>query len=105
MKRFVILPALLALTSCDLPVRVGAPGSALAADRPTEACVLPAVLPAPELEHVRLDEVVADRPILFHMLAVTWMPETCRTGGDGQGDLACSGDNRFGWTLHGLWPN
>ncbi len=70
-----------------------------------ESCVLPERLPAPEMERVRPDEVVAGRTIRHQLLAVTWMPETCRTGGDGQGDLACDSENRFGWTLHGLWPN
>jgi ribonuclease T2 len=101
MKRLLLSIGLLTLAGCDL--------SAVRPDlTPTvtvEACVLPAVLPAPEMERVEPDEVVADRPILFHMLAVTWMPETCRNGGDGQGDLACDGANRFDWTLHGLWPN
>jgi ribonuclease T2 len=100
MKRLIALSGLLALAGCDLPrLSPAAPAPIAAA-----SCHLPAALPAPEMEHVRPDEVVADRPILFHMLAVTWMPETCRTGGDGQGELACE-TNRFGWTLHGLWPN
>ena len=104
MKRLITLPALaalLALGSCDLPGLGAAAPTSLA----VEACVLPSALPAPRMETVEADEVVADRPILFHMLAVTWIPETCRNGGDGQGDLACDGPNRFGWTLHGLWPN
>jgi ribonuclease T2 len=101
MKRLVLPAILLVLGGCDLPgLRAPAPAP-LAVD----ACVLPAVLPMAEMEAVRSDQVVADRPILFHMLAVTWMPETCRAGGDGQGEIACSGPNRFGWTLHGLWPN
>lgn len=100
MKRLIALPALLALAGCDLPVST-APTAPVA----VASCILPTVLPAPHMETVQPDEVVADRPILFHMLAVTWMPETCRAGGDGQGDLACSGSNTFGWTLHGLWPN
>jgi len=94
-----LLTATAALTACETQ-----PAAPAAVAATAQSCRLPAVLPAPEMEHVRPDEVVADRPILFHMLAVTWMPETCRTGGDGQGDLACDA-NRFGWTLHGLWPN
>jgi ribonuclease T2 len=100
MKRLIVLSTLLALSACDLPVST-APGVATMA---VDSCALPVDLPAPEMEHVRPDQVVADRPILFHMLAVTWMPETCRAGGDGQGELACEA-NAFGWTLHGLWPN
>lgn len=101
MKRLLSLLPLLALTGCDLPVATAPTATTMA----VESCILPSNLPAPHMEAVTPEEVVADRPILFHMLAVTWMPETCRNGGDGQGDMACSGPNTFGWTLHGLWPN
>lgn len=80
----------------------------LPAPAPTEgaiACRLPHRISRPHMERVDADDVVADRPIRFHMLAITWMPQTCAAGGDGQGDLACNSANRFGWTLHGLWPN
>lgn len=100
MRRSPLLLPFLLLAACD--GHAGRPPVVAAA---AEACVLPARLPSAEMERVAPDEVVADRTILFHMLAVTWMPETCRSGGDGQGDLACGGANRFGWTLHGLWPN
>jgi len=105
MKRSAPLLTLLLLAACEGPVDRPATGPAAVAGAAAESCVLPTRLPAPEMERVRPDEVVAGRTIVFHMLAVTWMPETCRAGGDGQGDLACGGDNRFGWTLHGLWPN
>lgn len=97
MRRLLCL-ALVAATAACVPA---------APQAPTEAatCNLPARLPAPRLETVEPDEVVADRPIRFHLLALSWTPETCRAGGDGAGDLACDSDNRFGWTLHGLWPN
>lgn len=105
MRTRVLLTALLAgttaLAACE--TRVDRPAAAPATAART--CVLPDRIPAPEMERVRPDEVVAERTILFHMLAVTWMPETCKAGGDGQGDLACGSENRFGWTLHGLWPN
>lgn len=101
MKRLIALLPLLALTGCDLPVATAPTATSMA----VESCILPSSLPAPHMEAVKPEDVVADRPILFHMLAVTWMPETCRAGGDGQGEMACSGPNKFGWTLHGLWPN
>lgn len=100
MKPPALLLALLLLAACD-GVADPAPVAVVAVD----SCVLPEDLPAPRMEQVRPDEVVAGRTILFHMLAVSWMPETCRAGGDGQGDLACGSQNQFGWTLHGLWPN
>lgn len=98
MKRSFVAALLTLLTACGTPApRAEAPAA--------QACVLPDRIDRPHLETVRPDEVVADRPIRFHMLAITWMPETCKAGGDGEGDLACGGMNRFGWTLHGLWPN
>jgi ribonuclease T2 len=99
-----LLPLLL-LAACEGRVDRPATGGTPVEVSAPIGCTLPDRLPAPEMERVRPDEVVADRAILFHMLAVTWMPETCRSGGDGEGELACDGDNRFGWTLHGLWPN
>lgn len=100
MKRPVRLLSLLLLAACD-----GAVDPAPVTVAGVESCVLPADLPPPEMERVRPEEVVSGRTIRLNLLAVTWMPETCRAGGDGQGDLACNSGNRFGWTLHGLWPN
>jgi ribonuclease T2 len=100
MRRLLLCLPLLLLSACE-----GAVDRSTVALAEAKSCVLPASLPAPEMEQVRPDEVVAGRTIRHHLLAVTWMPETCRSGGDGQGELACGRDSRFGWTLHGLWPN
>ena len=101
MMRRLFLIGLMALAGCD--ARLASPAVTPVAE--AASCILPDRIETPVMETVRPDEVVADRPILFHMLAVTWMPETCKAGGDGEGDLACGSENRFGWTLHGLWPN
>lgn len=103
MMRRLLLIGLMALPGCDLKMEVRLPAAEPVAT--AQSCILPDRIEGPVMETVRPDAVVADRPILFHMLAVTWMPETCKAGGDGEGDLACGSDNRFGWTLHGLWPN
>lgn len=100
----LLLSASLVLSACEARPNSAADDLVNAAARP-ETCILPARIALPEMEEVRPDEVVADRTILFHMLALTWMPQTCKTQGDGKGDLACGSSNRFGWTLHGLWPN
>ena len=92
MTRLSGLALAVLLAACTPQTTPSAPASA-------EACRLPARLPSPRLERVDADEVVADRPIRFHLLAISWMPETCRMDGDGAGDLACDSDNRFGWTL------
>jgi ribonuclease T2 len=51
------------------------------------------------------DEVVADEPTAFYMLALTWVPEDCRENADDPGyAFQCRGHD-FGFVLHGLWPN
>ena len=43
-------------------------------------------------------------PIGGYTLAITWSPQYCR---DPKGDsrFQCGSGNRFGFTLHGLWPD
>lgn len=98
-----ILVTLGLLSACQLPPR-NSESPAISTPAPT-ACVLPEHVERPHLERVDPAQVAADRPILFHLLAITWMPQTCAAGGDGQGELACDSATSFGWTLHGLWPN
>lgn len=43
-------------------------------------------------------------PIASYTLAVSWSPEFCRNARDRQ-SMQCSGESgRFGFVLHGLWP-
>ncbi|MET0245239.1 MAG: ribonuclease T [Sphingomonas sp.] len=45
-------------------------------------------------------------PIGSYTLALTWNPGYCRAnGGDADSRFQCGGGNRFGFTLHGLWPD
>ena len=93
------LAALLALTAgCAAPLSGAAAG-------PAGACVLPAVVtPAPAYDPPA-DEVTADEPTAFYMLALTWAPEDCReTAGRPGYEIQCR-DRAFGFVLHGLWPN
>lgn len=101
MRRVLPLIGLLALAACEASPKA-VPTSP--ADVLVQSCNLPTRIAPPAMERVDPDDVVADRPIRFHLLAISWMPETCRTDDDGAGALACE-QNRFGWTLHGLWPN
>lgn len=95
--------------------RLGLPALALAAvltagfappaAPPPRACSLPGtVVPAPELTPPA-NEIVRGAPTAFYMLALTWAPEACRGRADDP-DLAvqCRA-NRFGFVLHGLWPD
>jgi ribonuclease T2 len=49
--------------------------------------------------------VVSDVPTAYHLLAVSWSPQACRSGADYPDAEHQCRDNRFGLTLHGLWPN
>lgn len=45
-------------------------------------------------------------PIGSWTLALTWNPGFCRAnGGDSDNRFRCGKDARFGFTLHGLWPD
>ncbi|MBB4609364.1 ribonuclease T2 family protein [Sphingomonas yabuuchiae] len=43
-------------------------------------------------------------PIGGYTLAITWSPQFCRDP-KGNSSFQCGGTNRFGFTLHGLWPD
>ena len=45
-------------------------------------------------------------PIGGYTLALTWAPQYCRDNGDQtSAGFQCGQGNRFGFTLHGLWPD
>lgn len=45
-------------------------------------------------------------PIGGYTLAMTWAPQYCRDNGDrASSSFQCGSGNRFGFTLHGLWPD
>ena len=67
------------------------------------ACAIPADLPAPRPE--RPDGPRRTGPIGGYMLALSWSPEFCRAaGGRPDSRVQCASGNRFGFVLHGLWP-
>lgn len=71
-------------------------------------CTPPAVSPRvhPELPS---DEQPARRvPIGGYTLAITWVPHFCRNAGDrpdARFECGASAGGRFGFVLHGLWPD
>ena len=85
------------LAACAAPGPEAAP--------PAPSCNVPAeVTPAP-VYTPPADEIVADEPTAFYMLALTWAPEDCRENAGKAGyEIQCR-DNDFGFVLHGLWPN
>jgi ribonuclease T2 len=78
-----------------------------------------ALLPAPALAQAYqcappsraepVGRIVPDGPtrrtaVTGYTLAASWSPDYCKTSGD-TGSMQCSGRNgRFGFVLHGLWP-
>lgn len=65
-------------------------------------CALPDRIQLPEAP--RPDGPVRRTPISGYTLAASWSPEFCRSGRDREG-MQCSGrSGRFGFILHGLWP-
>ena len=70
-----------------------------------EVCVVPQGLrPAPAYRPPA-DEIARGVETAHYLMAVSWSPQACRTGKDyPDADHQCR-DNRFGLTLHGLWPN
>ncbi len=72
------------------------------------ACRVPDRITVPRLEQPRRDEPVRKPAITGYLLAMSWSPQHCadvRNPRDARDRFQCSGENgRFGWVLHGLWP-
>ncbi|CAN5236366.1 ribonuclease T(2) [soil metagenome] len=70
-----------------------------------KACAIPSnVTPvAPEIPTA--DQIHTDVPVAAYLLALFWSPEACRAGiAESDKAIQCE-TNRFGFTVHGLWPN
>lgn len=58
----------------------------------------------PDLASAR--EPQRNLPIGGYTLAISWSPQYCREHArDASARFQCGGGNRFGFTLHGLWPD
>jgi len=90
------LPAALVLLSAAL---------ASPAQAQLTSCALPETIPVPR--HSGPSEAQPRRvvPVGSYTLALSWSPQYC-AGRQGEGSFQCGGrDNRFGFILHGLWPD
>lgn len=65
-------------------------------------CSLPAKV-AP-VAPVRPDGPVRRMPIAGYTLAASWSPDYCKTSGDTRSMQCAKASGRFGFVLHGLWP-
>ncbi len=69
-------------------------------------CTPPAKLQRPRPDLPSADQPRRVLPIGSYTLALTWSPGYCRANGDTPGArFQCGGGTRFGFTLHGLWPD
>jgi ribonuclease T2 len=67
-------------------------------------CRMPQITAAPKVEQ---NGETRRTPVTGYTLALSWSPEFCKPReGQRAHRLQCSGRNgRFGFTVHGLWPN
>jgi ribonuclease T2 len=92
MKRALLVAGLMAL-----------PGFAHAQ---TLNCAVPARIERPRPELPKASEPQRVVPIGGYTLALTWAPEFCHGHArDAGAKMECGSGNRFGFTLHGLWPD
>lgn len=97
MLKPLIAPALTTLALLAVP------GAAFAQ---SAQCSMPGQLPRPEVEAPSAKEPKRVLPIGSYTLAISWSPQFCSTARGASSRLQCGGGNgRFGFTLHGLWPD
>lgn len=68
------------------------------------ACKIPPAISAPPAERIAPSEIVRT-PAAYYVLSFSWSPEWCRTRANSRYDTLQCRNNKFGWVLHGLWPN
>ncbi|MET0363003.1 MAG: ribonuclease T2 [Sphingobium sp.] len=70
------------------------------------SCALPVVTPVPRTTAADSAEPARKTPVAAHTLALSWSPQHCRARQDGRSEsFQCAGQSRFGFVLHGLWPD
>ncbi|MBV7255932.1 ribonuclease T [Pacificimonas sp. WHA3] len=96
---------MLLLSACDAaPSGREAASPATSADlADTDAnCVIPADITPPRRATPPDDR--PDAPASGYVMALSWSPEFCRFRADQDAHAGQCRDNRFGFILHGLWP-
>lgn len=72
------------------------------------ACAIPDRISVPRIEQPRRDQPVRTSETTGYLLSLSWSPQHCavaRNPRDRRDRFQCSGEHgRFGWVLHGLWP-
>lgn len=68
------------------------------------SCAIPSAIPVPSPAGPSASEPIRKLPTGAYTLALSWSPEFCRNR-QGDGSFQCGGEQRFGFVLHGLWPD
>ncbi|MEH3157814.1 MAG: ribonuclease T [Sphingomonas taxi] len=69
-------------------------------------CAAPATVERPRPDLPNASQPQRLLPIGSYTLAITWAPQYCHDHGrDASARFQCGSGNRFGFTLHGLWPD
>lgn len=77
-----------------------------AANAQAQMCRIPQRIERPRPELPSVDQPQRVLPIGSYTLALTWAPGYCRAHGREPDErFRCGSGNRFGFTLHGLWPD
>lgn len=91
------------LKGLALVALIAMPGTALAQ---SAQCSPRAQIARPDLEGPTAKEPKRILPIGSYTLALSWSPQYCSTARGKGSALQCDGRHgRFGFTLHGLWPD
>lgn len=78
----------------------------VAADAQSYQCRVPATIPRPRPDLPSASQPQRLRPIGSYTLALSWAPQYCHNNArDTAAKFQCRSGNRFGFTLHGLWPD
>lgn len=90
-----------AWTSCWLSLALPAAAHAQAIN-----CAVPADVPRPRPDSPDLRNPRRVLPIASYTLALSWAPQYCKENGTrDSAAMQCGSGNKFGFTLHGLWPD
>lgn len=80
-----------------------APGTAMAQ---AYQCAVPGRIDRPRPDLATADQPRRVLPIGGYTLAITWAPQYCHGHArEASSRFQCGSGNRFGFTLHGLWPD
>jgi ribonuclease T2 len=89
----------IAVLACALALPTAAGAQAL-------SCAIPGQVERPHPELPSASQPQRQLPIGGYTLALTWSPEYCHGHArEGASEMECGAGNRFGFTLHGLWPD